>query len=177
MTCIEIPSKACLFQNDDIINFVPIQNNPLINEVSSQLGIVIRPISTNLRDLDQNEDVGNAIEPVRSENPELTRWLMLNTNNVQVDQGRFSKETRNWTKIELTPIQQAENLLNFVRRDLTKIQKLKSSIIPDGKSQTGGHGLTAIEKWAAIELVNTQHQIHQGMVSKVEDNAFSLDDQ
>ena len=172
------PSKACLFQNDDIINFVPIRNNPLINEVSSHLGIDIRPTSTALdsspqkgpADGDEEED---AISPIRSDNRELARWLLLKTDTVQVDGGRFSRETRVWKRDVLTPVQQAQNLLNFVRRDLEKIKKIKSSIISDQEdSQARTHGLTSLEKWAAIELVNTQHKIHQGLVSKLRIHAY-----
>merc|ERR1711990_529482 len=90
--------KACLFQNDDIINFVPIQNNPLINEVSSELGIDLRPISSRPYQNLDNEDV-----PVQTDNTELSRWLMLKTDSVQTEQGRFSKESRQWTKDELSP--------------------------------------------------------------------------
>ena len=89
---------------------------------------------------------------------------MLKTDSVQIEQGRFSKETRKWTKNELSPTQQAENLLRLVRRDLVKIQKIKTSISSDVESVPGKPGLTCLEKWAAIELVNTQHEIHQGEV-------------
>ena len=159
--------KACLFQNDDIINFVPIQNNPLINEVSSELGIDLRQIASR-----PYQSVDDEEEPVRTEKTELSRWLMLKTDSVQMEQGRYSKEKRKWTKDELSPIQQAENLLRLVRRDLEKIQKLKNSISSDVPPLTAGPGpsrpaeLTCLEKWAAIELVNTQHQIHQGTVWK-----------
>ena len=170
------PSKACLFQNDDIINFVPIRNNPLINEVSSHLGIDIRPTTTALDSRpkqgypDDEED--DAINSTRSDNRELARWLLLKTDTVQVDGGRYSRETRQWKRDELTPVQQAQNLLNFVRRDLEKIKKLKSSITSDqGESQASGHGLTSIEKWAAIELVNTQLKIHEGLVSRIHPHA------
>ena len=95
----------------------------------------------------------------------------MKTDSVQIEQGRFSKETRKWTKNELSPTQQAENLLRLVRRDLVKIQKIKTSISSDVESGPGipgpsgqSSGLTCLEKWAAIELVNTQHEIHQGEV-------------
>lgn len=102
--------------------------------------------------------------PVQTDNTELSRWLMLKTDSVQTEQGRFSKESRQWTKDELSPSQQAENLLRLVRRDLEKIKKLKNSISSDVEPRAAVPGLTCLEKWAAIELVNTQYQIHQGRV-------------